>query len=152
MPSVRIGAMELEEEQAVQDLLDALQEADKHLMSNPTWQLIRATAAKFIESGEHTIQGISAGQLLALALATLFNTAIVESSVEVEATGFTEARYQEELSNRRNEMLFNPKGYFKEFECFFTENICFGPEEYDELGIIDLLKKLYTTGMVEPGE
>ncbi|WP_094554428.1 hypothetical protein [Synechococcus sp. 1G10] len=146
MPSFRIGEAEYDGEQDVQDLLDALQEADEHLMSDPTWQLIRATSETFIGSVENCIQGISAGQLTALLVAIIF-----DNEESADNAGYTldedyDARYKDNHSSRSHEMLFNPKEYFKKFEHLFREEICIDPEEYDGSVFIELLENMCSTG------
>lgn len=113
MPSFRVGAYECEGGQETEELLDALRETDERLQLTSSWRSIRAVTEKRIESGDFSLQGLSAGQFSAFATAILFRMITdVDGALRVNPA----------IGGGISELLQNPRPSLEEFERQFLES------------------------------
>jgi hypothetical protein len=135
MPSFCIGAYGIKGEQEVQELLDALRETDEHLQLTSSWRSIRAVTEKLIESGDLSLQGLSAGQFSAFATAILFTMITDEDGA---------LRVNPAIGGGASLLLLKPRPSLEEFERQFLESHGNDSDAVDERHVARFFKDFYS--------
>jgi hypothetical protein len=134
MPSFRVGAYECEGGQETAELLAALRETDERLQLTSSWRSIRAVTEKRIESGDFSLQGLSAGQFSAFATAILFRMITDEDGT---------LRVNPAIGGGIGELLLNPRPSLEEFERQFLESHGDDSGRIDERNVALFFKDFY---------